>query len=65
MNTTILLKMPVLHPFRVVQLLILAMGVVGSITDNQEVQRIIAIGSWVAAVITSFLLLLPGSLAAS
>jgi hypothetical protein len=44
MNTTILLKLPVLHPFRVVQLLILAMGVVGSTTDDPTIQRIIAIG---------------------
>ena len=64
MNTTLLLKMPVLHPFRVVQLLILAMGVVGSATDNPTIQRLIAIGSWVVAAITSFVLFLPGSLAA-
>ena len=64
MNTTLLLEMPLLHPFRVVQLLILAMGVVGSATDNPTIQRLIAIGSWVVAAITSFVLFLPGSLAA-
>jgi hypothetical protein len=64
MNTTILLEMPLLHPFRAVQLLILAMGVVGSITDNPTIQRIIAIGSWVIAAFTSLILFLPGSLAA-
>ena len=58
MNTTILLKMPLLHPFRVVQLLILALGVVGSTTDNPTIQRAIAIASWVVAAIASFLLYL-------
>jgi hypothetical protein len=64
MNTTILLKLPLLHPFRVVQLLLLAMGVVGATTDNPTIQRIIAIASWVIAAITGFVLFLPGSLAA-
>ena len=64
MNTTILLKMSVLHPFRVVQLLIFAMGIVGSTTDSPQIQRIIAIGSWVVAAIAGLLLLVPGSLAA-
>ena len=64
MNTTILLKMPLLHPFRVVQVLIVAMGVVGAMTDSPGIQRIIAISSWLVAAITSFLLLVPGSLAA-
>jgi len=64
MNTTLLLEMPLLHPFRVVQLLILAMGVVGSASDNPTIQRLIAIGSWVVAAITSFVLFLPGALAA-
>jgi hypothetical protein len=56
--------MPLLHPFRVVQLLIFAMGVVGSITDSPGIQRIIAIGGWVIAAITSFVLFAPGSLSA-
>jgi hypothetical protein len=64
MNTTIVLKIPLLHPIRVVQLLIFAMGVAGSITDNPEIQRIIAIGGWVLAAIASFVLFLPGPLAA-
>jgi hypothetical protein len=63
-NTTILLKISLLHPFRVVQLLIFAMGVVGSTTDNPEIQRIIAIGGWIIAAIASLFLFLPGSLAA-
>ena len=63
-NTTILLKMPLVHPFRVVQLLIFTMGVVGSMTANPTIQRIIAIGSWIIAAITGLVLFLPGSLAA-
>ena len=63
-NTTSLLQMPLLHPFRVVQILILAIGVVGLVSDNPAIQRIVAIGSWVIAAITSFILFLPGSLAA-
>ena len=63
-NTTILLQMPLLHPFRVVQILILAIGVVGLVSDNPAIQRIVAIRSWVIAAIASFILFLPGSLAA-
>lgn len=64
MNTTVVLGMPLLHRIRVVQILILAIGVVGSTTDNPAIQRIIAISFWIVAAIASFFLFLPGSLAA-
>lgn len=63
-NATVLLKMSLFHPFRVVHLLILAIGIVGAATDSPPMQRNIAIGSWVVAALAGFFLLLPGALAA-
>ena len=62
-NTTILLRMPLLHPFRLVQVLILAIGVAGLMSESPAIQRIVAIGSWVIAAIAGIVLFLPGSLA--
>jgi hypothetical protein len=62
-NTTFLLEMPVFHPFRLVQLFILTMGIAGFVSGSPAVHRIIAIGSWTVAVFTSVILFLPGSLA--
>jgi hypothetical protein len=63
LNTTLLLKMPLMHPFRIVQGLLLALGVVGASTASPAVQRILAIASWVIAAVASFVLFSPGSLA--
>lgn len=62
-NTSLLLEMPLLHPLRVVQLLLLTMGIVGAASDDPRIQRMIAIGSWLIAAIASITLFLPGSLA--
>jgi hypothetical protein len=63
-NTSFLLRMPLLHPFRFVQLSILTLGVAGLMTDRPAIQRTLAIGSWVIAAVASAALFLPGSLAA-
>jgi hypothetical protein len=63
-NATVLLEMPLFHPFRVVHVFIFTIGAVGAATDNPLAQRIIAIGGWVVAGFAGILLLLPGALAA-
>jgi hypothetical protein len=63
LNTMLWLKLPVLHPSRIVQVLLLALGVVGASTASPTAQRILAIAAWVIAAVTSVVLFSPGSLA--
>lgn len=63
-NATVLLNMSLFHPFRVVHLLILTIGIAGAVTENPLMQRIISIVAWVVAGLAGFFLLVPGALAA-
>jgi hypothetical protein len=63
-TTTILVKMPLLHPFRLVQLGFLAFGVVGATFASPRVHAGLALVSLVLPAIAALTVLLrPGSLA--
>jgi hypothetical protein len=63
-TTTVLVEMPLFHPFRLVQLGVLAFGVVGATFASHRVQAGLALVSLVLPAIAALTVLLrPGSLA--
>ena len=62
--STLLLHIPLLHPYRLVQLGLLTLGVAGLASNSPSGHRLILIWAAVVMIVGTFVFLRPGSLAA-